>query len=364
MKEDQSIKIQFPKDESNEVFDGKIHTITPVGLESFLIGNNKFYILNYEEGNQFGITLLRKNKDRQFFKIPLDNYDYLFNYLDTAHVQSEPLTVLNNQNYINTIGIQNAEQLFLSNNLYNEQTIVASASGSPSSPPGGGGTEFSGPPSSPPKSRTKFTFPPDDPLFAVDTPPFPPKPVVESEEFDKEVTLYIGFYGLSYAAYLGIDNKKDIQENKFRFIRYSENKKLNDSIIKFLSTRFSGQESDEIYIDYGKDGEVNYLIDTDLINLTDSVTGELGCLYGKYKYKIIPEEFIDIEDFNKFKSSSWIECIPTEDMHLRSFPETHVTTFFNLASSDIIAKFKDSYGVTVDNSFSEKLDMRVHKSNN
>ena len=52
----------------------------------------------------------------------------------------------------------------------------------------------------------------------------------------------------------------------------------------------------------------------------------------------------------------------TDNMYLRFSPETHGTIFLALASSDVIAKFQDSYGNTDVNSFSEKLDMRVHKS--
>lgn len=359
MEVNKNIKIQLPNDDSNKVYDGKIHTVTPVELESILIGSNKFYILRYKEEGQFGITLLGTNKNRQFFKIPLDNYDYLFNYLESAYTQSEPLTVLNNQNYINTIGIQSAEQLFSNNNLHKESTTVAA---SPEPP-------------KPPKRATESQEPPKPPFWKIDIPEtvksktayasqLPPNSSVVSEEFEKEVTLYIGIYDSLYAVYRGIDKKeKDIKDNKFRFGRNLENKKLSDSIIKFLSTRFSGQESDEIYIDYGKDGEETHLIDTDLINLTDSVDEEeYDRLYGKYKYKIITGEFVNIEDFNKFKSSSLIECMATDNMYLRFSPETHDTIFLALASSDVIAKFKDSYGNTDVNSFSEKLDTRVHKS--
>lgn len=358
MEVNKNIKIQFPNDDSNKIYDGKIHTVTPVELESILIGNNKFYILRYTEENQSGITLLGTNKDRQFFKIPLDNYDYLFNYLESAYTQRETLTALNNQNYINTIGIQNVEQLFSNNNSHKEQKTIA-ASLEPPIPP----------------KTTASQEPPKPLIWKMDIPEtvqsktagasqLPPNSSVTNEGFEKEVKLYIGIYGSSYAVYREIDRKeKDIEDNKFRFGRNLENKKLSDSIIKFLSASFSGQESDEIYIDYGKDGEETHLIDTDLINLTDSVDEEeYERLYGKYKYKIITSEFVNIEDFNKFKSSVIVECMTTDNMYLRFSPETHSTIFLSLASSDVIAKFQDSYGNTDVNNFSEKSDMRVHKS--
>ncbi len=358
MEVNKNIKIQFPSNDSNKVYDGKIHTVNPVELESILVGNNKFYILRYKEADQFGITLLGTNKDRQFFKIPLDNYDYLFNYLKRVCPQSEPLTVLNNQIYINTIGIQNAEQLFSNDNLHKEPKSAATSQEPPKTP----------------ERAIASQEPPKPPFWKIDisetgqsktdcASQLPPSSSV-SEEFAKEVTLYIGIYDSSYAVYLGMGRtEKNIKDNKFRFGRYLENKKLSDSIIKFLSERSSGQESDEIYIDYGKVGEESHLIDSDLTNLTDSVDGEeYERLYGKYKYKIIVGEFINIDDFNKFKSSRIVECMATDNMYLKVSPETHGTIFLALATSDVIAEFQDSYGNTDVNSFSEKLNMRVHKN--
>ena len=40
MEVNKNIKIQFPHDDSNKVYDGKIHNVTPVELESILIGSN------------------------------------------------------------------------------------------------------------------------------------------------------------------------------------------------------------------------------------------------------------------------------------------------------------------------------------
>lgn len=38
------VKIQFPKDDNNEIYDGRIHTVSPVELESTSIRNNKLYM--------------------------------------------------------------------------------------------------------------------------------------------------------------------------------------------------------------------------------------------------------------------------------------------------------------------------------
>ncbi|MEE3343469.1 MAG: hypothetical protein VZS44_05215 [Bacilli bacterium] len=381
------VKIQFPKDSINNNYDGKIHTVKPVELESFKIRNDKYYILRYEEDDNFGITVLGKDKDNNFFKIPLDNYEVLFDYLEVIKTKKESLTLLNNQNIIDTIDIQNAEQ-FLSekNKLPQKNDTDSSNPPNPPDPPRRA-NDSSNPPD-PPKRANDSSNPPDPPKRANDSsnPPDPPFWKIESSEPNnaktalglappsqppkskskdelKKVKIYVGFYNNSYAAFLAINRSKiDVNNSIFRFGRYPYNEKLEGEIRKLILKNKAGKKEDTIYIDYGKNGDSLHLIDSDLYNLSNYICeDEFFHVDGKYCYNIVLGEFINYEDFKKFLSSDRIECVETEDMNFRFIPSSHDTIFLNLANSDVIATFKDYYGYTKVNSFAEKLGIKNNK---
>lgn len=361
------MKMQFPKDERNDIFDGKVHNIVPEEIASILIGNNKLYVLTYIENNLYGTTLLAQSKEGRFFKVPLDDYQYLDEFLnnayahkDGAYIQQESLSLLDNQEYIDTAEVQNAAQLFSNPNIKKEpitQTDVEILNLPP--------RDFS--------VAAGMGNPPVSSSWNIDSTEKKPLKTIsglnpqnnnnENVEQEQERKLYIGVYGSSFAVYLGINrSKKDLEDNKYRFGRNSENKTLTNEIIRLLSARENGQEIDEIHIDYGKYGESTHLIETSLPNLMDNVEEEeYDRISGKFKYKITVSDFVNADDFNKFKASKIIECQPTQDMNFRVYPENHDTVFLSLASSDIIASFTDSYGRTAENSFSEKLNSEAHK---
>ncbi len=346
MKTIKNIDVQFPKDDSNELFDGRIHSITPTDLESFFIGDSKIYILRYKEENQTGITLLGEDKNGVFFKIPLDNYDELFYYLDNVVIQEESLALLNNQDYINTMEVQNAEQLFSNGYLDNKLIVASSTNGS--SPPTPFYWQIDMPETVQAKTISQEHL--DNPSNNV------------NYEIEREKTLYIGCYGSEFAVYRAMNrSEKQVKDNKFRFRRNKENKKLRLKIEEIVHGGYRSQGLDEIYIDYGE-GEKAYDVCADLINFTDIIDNDrFDIISGKTKYKLIISEFINDEDFKNFKSSILIECTATDDMNMRIYPETHDTIFLALASSNVIAKFEDSYQDTTVNSFARKLEEGVHQ---
>ena len=379
------MKMQFPKDERNDIFDGKVHNIVPEEIASILIGNNKLYVLTYIENNLYGTTLLAQSKEGRFFKVPLDDYQYLDEFLnnayahkDGAYIQQESLSLLDNQEYIDTAEVQNAAQLFSNPNIRKEpitQTDVEILNLPPRPPRDFSVAEGMGNPPVPSSWNIDTTEknPPVPSSWNIDTTEKNPLQTIselppsnnnnENVEQEQERKLYIGVYGSSFAVYLGINRReKDLEDNKYRFGRNSENKTLTNEIIRLLSARENGQEIDEIHIDYGKYGESTHLIETSLPSLMDNVEEEeYDRISGKFKYKITVSDFVNADDFNKFKASKIIECQPTQDMNFRVYPENHDTVFLSLASSDIIASFTDSYGRTAENSFSEKLNSEAHK---
>ena len=321
METNKSIKLQFPINDCNPAFDGRIHIISPIELYSFQIENNNYYLLYYIENGEDGLTILGLNDNKQFYKIPLDNYNYLLDYLDQnimrINIHSESLDELNNQDYINTIEVQNAEQVFLTGKLQDGAKVAAASQPNPPDP------------NNPPVAAVPLS-PPNPPKTVAAT-LNPPDPQDEpTEEFEKEVELYIGFYGYSYAAFLKIKRgEKDIEENKYRYGRYIMNDKLDRSIIDYIHKYSYDKDQGDMHIDYGEQGELNHLIYTDLDNYTN-ITDEnvYGNSRGKYKYKMNVNEFKNAEDFQKFKSSSRVECTATDDMFLRFHPLNHSSVSF------------------------------------
>lgn len=362
MIENNSIQLKYPLDYSNKVFDGRIHTVIPLRLESFFMKNNKFYLLNYVEKGKTWITVLGKNENGKFFKIPLDDYSYLFDYLGTKSTSRESLDMLKKQYYVDTIDVQKAKELFLTEQIQKKSQAVSSPL-SPPNPPrvtgsGGGGNN---PPNGPTWNLGGGSNPPNDPLLDEDVIPSTPANNDKEKKVNEGIKLYVGRYGYLYAAFVRDDrNRKNLGDNKFIFYRYPMDEVLNNCILSF----FTGNVNKNILIDYDENGygEKGYSIKTDLRYLIDVVQREKYVIRnGIYKYDIVVESFTNYDDFAKFKSSESIECTLRDSIFLSFFPETHTTTFINLANSQVEAKFQDSYGDIAFNSFSESLNKGTSK---
>ena len=169
------------------------------------------------------------------------------------------------------------------------------------------------------------------------------RPQNKKEEITKNVKLYVGYYGRTFAVYVNsIRNKKDIENNRFRFYKYQVDRRLSYKIAKALMSR----DSKEILIDYGSN--------------TDMQNGEVR--NGIYKYNLIMKPFTNVEDFSKFVAADLVECTATDEIYTSFFSETHTTIFSGLANSSVSATFLTPDGNIMFNSFSEGLNEGVHRS--
>ena len=171
------------------------------------------------------------------------------------------------------------------------------------------------------------------------------RPQNKKEETTKNVKLYIGYYGRTFAVYVNsIRNKKDIENNRFRFYKYQVDRRLSYNIAKALMSR----DSKEILIDYGSN--------------TSMQNGEVK--NGIYKYNLIMKPFTNSEDFSKFVAADLVECTANDGFFTSFFPETHTTIFSCLANSSVSATFLTPDGNIMFNSFAEGFGEGVHRGNN
>lgn len=77
-----NINIQYPIDSTgkNPLYDGRVHSITPSYLRTFTLGGMQFYVLDYYDNNNRMTTLLVR-VGGQFYKVPLTDYNALYEYL-------------------------------------------------------------------------------------------------------------------------------------------------------------------------------------------------------------------------------------------------------------------------------------------
>ena len=174
----------------------------------------------------------------------------------------------------------------------------------------------------------------------------------KKETITKDVKLYVGYYGQSFAVYVNsIRNKKDIENNRFRFYKYQVDRRLGYNIAKSLME--NGPK--EILINYNSNGygAINS-------SNTNNQTGEIK--NGTYKYNLIIKQFTNAEDFSKFAAADLVECTANDESYTSFFPETHTTIFSGLANSSVSATFLNPDGDITFNSFAEGLEVDVHKS--
>lgn len=306
------IKLQYPYDPNNKLFDGKTHIIIATNLYSFTINNNNFYLLEYFENGKNMITILIKHNG-QFYKMPLDNYDYLINYINTHKLQKEPLDLLSNQNYISTTEIKNAENIFAENIINNQQqpeVAVAVAT-----PPGGGSGNGPNGPHNPLAIASPLNppFPPDKPEdFEIKE---------QKEEYRNYDTLYVGYFGSNFVIF-----KQELTENLIdqmnkgivKFERFYETDKLQEEIRQYIfSNIYKFQRESEyiledklpiIQIDYGSTGNTIRRIETNIKELTSTPIPTSMNKTGEYICKIICHKFESLEEYFDLKSSSHIIC--------------------------------------------------------
>ncbi len=88
----------FPYLPNNRLWDGRTHSISPVGLQRFNLNGRTFYYMNYIDNdyNSECITLLEEIDYGNIVKIPLDNYDKLPELLSRVHLTEVSTNILPN----------------------------------------------------------------------------------------------------------------------------------------------------------------------------------------------------------------------------------------------------------------------------
>lgn len=120
---DRLINVQYPIDSTGKkpAFDGRKHVISPIELGRIRIGNLGIYVLDARDitiGSYSTMLLMEVNG--VFYKVPLVDYDFLFEFLKTHSLQQVSFDVLPAE-----IGITNAlsfEKNILSN-MMNGSTV-------------------------------------------------------------------------------------------------------------------------------------------------------------------------------------------------------------------------------------------------
>lgn len=78
------VNMQYPYDctGTNPLFDGRIHQMEPYSFHPITIGGRIYFIMNYYDFNaNCEATTLLTEINGSLSKVPLDNYDYLYDYL-------------------------------------------------------------------------------------------------------------------------------------------------------------------------------------------------------------------------------------------------------------------------------------------
>lgn len=88
------IRMKYPLDATgtNELYDGTIHEIEPIGFYELHTGNRKFYVMEYMENGETMITLLIKIGNT-YAKVPLDNYDKIIGLLENGNLKRQDINV-------------------------------------------------------------------------------------------------------------------------------------------------------------------------------------------------------------------------------------------------------------------------------
>lgn len=94
---DETIKMQYPYDSSgtHKLFDGTIHEIKPREIHKIKLGEREFGVMSYYDVTmkKNAITLLTKIGNT-LAKVPLDDYDVLFNYLKANNIMQSQSSFL------------------------------------------------------------------------------------------------------------------------------------------------------------------------------------------------------------------------------------------------------------------------------
>lgn len=97
------ISMQYPFDSSgtNRMFDGQVHEILPRNLRTITLRGRQFYVMDYYDFNAgtTAITLLTRIGNT-LAKVPLDDYDFLFYYLEHNQLPSIDISNFNFPNKI------------------------------------------------------------------------------------------------------------------------------------------------------------------------------------------------------------------------------------------------------------------------
>ncbi len=110
-----NIRMQYPLDATgdNILYDGLMHDIDPISLRRVIINNAEYFIMEYYDNNVAArvITVLTRIGNK-VVKIPLDDYNFLFEFIERY---KPPMIDLNEFDFPNVISLGetvNAESLF------------------------------------------------------------------------------------------------------------------------------------------------------------------------------------------------------------------------------------------------------------
>lgn len=88
-----TIRMQYPNDTTgtNPAYDGQIHNIQPTSIRKLPIAGN-FYVMEYfDENIQSNFVTVITSMNGTLYKVPLDDYDELFRYLDNVNLAYEDI---------------------------------------------------------------------------------------------------------------------------------------------------------------------------------------------------------------------------------------------------------------------------------
>ena len=76
--------MQYPFEENNSLYDGRFHNISPISLCSIRLLGRQFFIMRYNDltARQSDLFTLIEETPNGWKKIPLDDYNVLFNYIN------------------------------------------------------------------------------------------------------------------------------------------------------------------------------------------------------------------------------------------------------------------------------------------
>ena len=164
------VRMQYPLDKTGTkpLYDGQVHYISPRRLRELNIGRNQFYVMEYFDSvaNSNLITLLARDNNT-LTKVPLDNYNVLFDFLNTHDLRE---VKIDNVSFPYEIGVTDIVDSYGLLSRYSEPEALSDSNGN--NPP------------IPPNGVAGGNNPPEPPRVAVATSPPPTPPSGDPYDYD------------------------------------------------------------------------------------------------------------------------------------------------------------------------------------